>query len=204
MVLQARSSRTKPQLLCHRPRAAEKLLQQLSCRHGLAALREAYFTAVCTCLAGGTGATEPALSPTLEFPTLWKRKKAAEPMQALRQGQKGRMLMFIEKPLPTVWMSSRAAGNGEFLDAEEQSTPRETAGGSFRPAAEAARSSSTQALSTEPRFLWYRPGFLAKQQLCAFTSVLQKSIAQKRRLVKGSGLCMAGDLDSADGFSRQI
>lgn len=61
-------------LLCSRLRAAVKLLRglqqhwgELSCRHGRAAVRGADFTVICTCLAGGAGATEPAPRPTLQL-----------------------------------------------------------------------------------------------------------------------------------------
>ena len=66
----------------------QQLWRELSRRHGRAAVRGAGVTVICTRLAGGAGATEPAPSPTLVLPTLRRRKGLLSPRGRCTGGRK--------------------------------------------------------------------------------------------------------------------
>lgn len=88
------------------------------------------------------------------------------------------------------------AAAGGFSDADDHSTARWW---NLQPSSTGNKKggSSTRALFKETHFLWHRLDFLAKQQLRAFTSASQISIAQKRRLVEGFRTCTADNSDRA-------
>lgn len=114
--------------------------------------------------------------------------------------QEGRMLMFLGKQPHRLWMprtpgspehsrrGARKAAASGFLDAHKRSTSGELAVWKLQASSISNKKgrSSTQALLKETHFLWHQLDFLAKQQLRAFTSVSQISIAQKQRLVEGT------------------